>query len=153
GLLQAQLNRSDRCGERLSIERATLVPMPPASLLTAYVHYERWACVKVLGKEAAKRLVGGNGVIPVKLTPAIEEDNQVKLVPEVGKIEADGSLGEVLQSPSIGDKLRDKISGSILSAMQKGIDLTATLPLGVERVASIRSVQFAGGGSAGLLLE
>jgi hypothetical protein len=58
GLLQAQLNRSDRCGERLSIERATLVPVPPASLLTAYVHYERWACVKVLGKEAAKRLVG-----------------------------------------------------------------------------------------------
>src|SRR5579863_47430 len=64
-LLQTQLNRSDRCGERLSIERATLLPAPPGSLLTAYVHYERWACVKLLGKESAKRLLGGNGTIPV----------------------------------------------------------------------------------------
>jgi len=67
-LLQAQLNHSDHCGERLSVERATLDPAPPASLLTAYVHYERWACVKLFGKQSAQRLAGGNGVIPVTLT-------------------------------------------------------------------------------------
>ena len=152
-LLQAQLNRSERCGERLSIERATLVPAPPASILTAYVHYEHWACFKVLGKEIAKRMVGGEGAIAVKLTPAVDADNQMKLVPEVGKSEAESSLGEVLRSPSIGDKVRDKISSSILSAMQKGTNLGTTLPPGVERVVSIRSMQFASLDSTRLLLE
>jgi hypothetical protein len=155
-ILQSQLNRSDRCGERLSVERATLVPASPASLLTVYVHYEHWVCVKAFGKENAKRLMGGNGSIPVRLTPVLAENNehvqQVTLAPEVGKIEADGSLGEVLQSPSIRDKIRDKISSSIVSAMQKGTNLTAVLPSGVERVVSLRNVQFAGA-SGRLLLE
>jgi hypothetical protein len=157
GLLSAQVNRSDRCGERLSVERATLVPMPPASLLTAYVHFERWACVKALGREVAKRLVGGNGTIPVKLTPTLEKgaegNSEVKLDPEVGTIEADGSLGEVLRSSSAGDKLRAQISASILSAMQKGANLQATLPPAIEKVASIESVRFADAGSGRLSLE
>lgn len=157
GVLGAQLNRSDRCGERLSIDRATLVPAPPAGLLTAYVHYERWACVKALGKEIAKRVVGGNGTIPVKLTPAFERNTEgnteVKLEPEVGTIEADGSLGEMLRSSSVGDKLRDKISAAILSAIQKGVNLQAALPPAVERVAAIESVRFADSGSGRLALE
>jgi hypothetical protein len=153
GLLQAQLNRSDRCGERLSVENATLVPASPASLLTAHVHFERWVCVKLLGKETANRLVGGNGIVPVKLTPSVGEGNQVTLVPEVGQIEADGSLGEVLQSPSIRDKLRDKIGNSLLSAMQKAANLSAALPAGMEKVASVQNVQFVDGGSARLGLE
>ena len=70
-VLGAQLNRSDRCGERLSVERAVLAPAAPSGLLTAYVHYERFACVKVFGKEIVKRLVGGNGVVEVNLTPSV----------------------------------------------------------------------------------
>ncbi len=58
--------------------------------------------MKALGKEIAKRVVGGNGTIPVKLTPAFERNTEgnteVKLEPEVGTIEADGSLGEMLRS-------------------------------------------------------
>lgn len=156
-LLSAQLNRSDRCGERLSIDRATLIPAPPASLLTAYVHFERWACVKALGREVAKRLVGGNGTIPVKLTPTLEKgpdgNGEIRLDPEVGTIEADGSLGDVLRSSSVGDKLRDKISASILSAMQKGANLQAALPPAIEKVAVIESVRFADAGSGRLSLE
>jgi hypothetical protein len=34
------------------------------------VHYERYACVKALGKEIVKRLVGGNGVVELNLTPS-----------------------------------------------------------------------------------
>jgi hypothetical protein len=157
GLLSAQLNRSDRCGERLSIDRATLLPAPPAGRLTAYVHFECWACVKALGREVAKRLVGGNGTIPVKLTPTLEKgaegNSEIRLDPEVGTIEADGSLGEALRSSSVGDKLRDKISASMLSAMQKGANLQATLPPAVEKVAAIESVRFSDGGSGRLSLE
>ena len=48
-VLAAQLNRSDRCGERLSVERAVLSPAAPSAALTAHVHYERFACVKAFG--------------------------------------------------------------------------------------------------------
>ena len=58
-LLGSQLNRSERCGERLSVERASLLPAPPSGLLKASFHHERWACAKVLGREVAKRLAGG----------------------------------------------------------------------------------------------
>jgi len=152
-LLQAQLNHSDHCGERLSVERATLDPAPPASLLTAYVHYERWACVKLFGKQSAQRLAGGNGVIPVTLTPALADNHQVKLAPEVGRIEADGSLGQALQAPAIGDALRDKISTSIQSALEKAPSLTGTLPAVFEQTASLQKVRFASGNAGRLLLE
>jgi hypothetical protein len=59
-LLRSQVDRSDRCVERLSVERASLAPAAPDSLLTATVHYERWGCMKAFGKEVNKRLVGGN---------------------------------------------------------------------------------------------
>src|ERR1039458_8396386 len=89
-ILAAQLNRSDKCGERLSVEKALLLP---TGLLTANVHYERFGCAKALGKEISKRLVGGNAVVEVNLTPAVV-DNHIALSAEVRKIDADGSLGE-----------------------------------------------------------
>ena len=152
-LLQSQLNRADRCGERLSIERATLLPAPPGSLLTAYVHYEHWACIKLLGKESAKRLLGGNGAIPVTLTPTLAENRTMKLTPEVGRIEADGSLGEALQNPAVGNRLRDKISASLESALAQAANLGTTLPAGYDQTASLRSVRFAAGEANRLLLE
>jgi hypothetical protein len=142
-ILRPQVDRSNRCGERISLERATLVPIAPASLLTAYVHYEKWACAKAFGKEIAKKLIAGNGVIPVKLTPAVEGNN-VRLDPEVGEIQADGSLGEALRSGSLGAELREKISAKLVSTIQKATNLGTTLPPGLESVATVRSVRFAG---------
>ena len=152
-LLQSQLNRSDRCGERLSVERATLLPAPPATLLTAYVHYERWACVKLFGKVSAQRLAGGNGVIPVTLTPSLAADRQVKLEPEVGRIEADGSLGQALQTTALSNALRDKIGASVQSALEQAANLTATLPAGFKQAVSLQNVHFASGDAGRLLLE
>lgn len=57
-LLGSQLNRSDRCGERLSVERVSLLPAPPSGPLKASFHSEVWACAKVPwqgGREAAGR--------------------------------------------------------------------------------------------------
>ena len=61
-ILAAQLNRSEKCGERLSVQKASLTP---SGLLTANVHYERCACAKAFGKEINKRLVGGDTVVDV----------------------------------------------------------------------------------------
>jgi hypothetical protein len=140
-LLAAELNRSDRCGERLSVEHATLVPASLAAMLTAQVHYERWACIKALGKNVAKRLVGGNAVVTVRLTPSAGADG-ISMASEVQKIDADGSLGEVMQSGSLGTAVKEKIASSIQSSIRKGLDLKSTLPAAAASAATLRSAQF-----------
>jgi hypothetical protein len=149
--LAAELNRSDRCGERLTMEKAVLAPASPASVLTANVNFERYACVKVLGKEIVKRLVGGHGVIEVNLTPSVDA-NDIMLTAEVRKIDADGPLGDLLRSGSLGDSLREKIGDSIEEAVQKSADLKLALPAAIEDAASIKTVQFADGGGGRLWL-
>jgi hypothetical protein len=142
-LLAAQMNRSDRCGERLSVESATLAPASPAALLTAQVHYERWACVKALGKNMAKRLVGGNATVVVKLSPSAGADG-IAMASEVQKVDADGSLGEVLRSGSLGTTVKEKIASSIESSIRKGLDLKSALPPEVAAAVVLRGAQFAG---------
>lgn len=152
-LLVAQLDKDDHCGDRITIQHATLTPAEPASLAVVQLHYERWACAKVFGKEQAKRVIGGNAVIQMTLTPAVEEDStELRLVPEVGPIQADGSLGELLRSGTLGDMLREKIRNAILSAMQKGTDLSATLPPAVQGYAKIKDARFKDGGDGRLLV-
>ena len=152
-LLSSELDKDDRCGDRIAIEHATLTPADPASVAVVQLHYERWGCAKVFGKQQSKRLIGGNAQIQMTLTPAVEEDHtELRLVPEVGPIEADGSLGELLRSGTLGEMLRDKIRKSILSAMQKGTDLSATLPPAVQGYATIENAEFKDAGSGRLLV-
>ena len=150
-LLRSQLDRSDQCGERIAIQHATLAPIGPAGLLTAQLHYERWACAKAFGKQIVKRLVAGNAVVPVKLTPSVE-GNAVRLEPEIGNIQADGSLGDLLRSPSFGATLREKIRSALASAIQKGANL-AVLPPAVESVATLQHAQFKDAGAGRLAIE
>jgi len=147
-ILAAQLNRSDKCGERLTVEKAVLAP---SGLLIANVHYERYACAKAFGKEINKRLVGGEAVVEVNLTPSVA-DNHIAMEAEVRKIEADGSLGEALHSGSFGDSIRQKIAANIESSVRKSADLKSALPAGMESVLTLRTVRFADGGSGRLWL-
>ena len=152
-LLSSQLDKDDHCGDHIAIQQATLTPADPASIATVQLHYERWACVKAFGKQQAKRVVGGNAVIPVTLTPGVDENKtELRLVPEVGTIEADGSLGELLRSGTVGEMIREKIRSSILSAMQKGTNLSATLPPAAQGYATIENAEFKDGGSGRLLV-
>jgi hypothetical protein len=153
GLLSSEMDKDDRCGERLTIQNATLVPVDPASLATISLHYERWGCVKVFGKQEAKKLIGGDAQIQIKLTPSIDENNtELRLVPEVGRIQADGSLGELLRSGVLGETIRNKVQSSITSALQKGANLSATLPPAVQNYVSIQNAEFKDGGSGNLLV-
>jgi hypothetical protein len=152
-LLASQLDKDDNCGEQIQIQRATITPAAPASLAVVELHYERRACIKALGTHASKKLVGGNAVIQLKLTPAVEQNNtELKLVPEVGPIQADGSLGELLRSGSLGDMIREKIRNAILSAMSKGTNLSATIPPAAQPYARIENAQFKDGGGGRLLV-
>ena len=142
-LLSEQLDKEDRCGDRIFIQHATLTPADAAALTVVQFHYERWACAKVFGKQEAKRVVGGNAVMQLKLTPAVEEnETELRLIPEVGPIQADGSLGELLRSGTLGEMLREKIRKAVLSALQKGTDLGVTLPPAAQGHAKITNAKF-----------
>ena len=150
-LLRAQLDRSDRCGDHIAIQSATLAPADPASLLTTRLHYERWACVKALGTQIVRRLAGGDALVKVRIAPSVEGNSTVKLEPEVGQIEADGSLGELLRSGSLGEALRQKIHASLESALEKGAaNLNTTLPPTAQAYAAIRSAEFRDAGAGRL---
>jgi len=147
-ILGAELDQSNRCGERLHVLNAVLVPTAPAALLTLKAHVEKWGCAKAFGKEVVKRLVGGDGTIGVRLTPQVES-GAIKLAAEVTSIEADGSLGELMQSGSLGDSIREKVRTSVVNAIQKSTDLKQTLPEALREIVSIQEAKFAGTADGG----
>lgn len=136
-ILAAQLNQSNRCGERLNVLDAKLIPAPPSAALTLTAHIEKWACAKAFGKEIVKRLVGGDGVIGVRLTARVD-GGAIKLAAEVTSIDANGSLGELLRS----DAMREKIRSTVVSAVEKSTDFKAALPAAVQEIVSIQKVDF-----------
>ena len=147
-VLHTQLDKAERCGERIAIQSATLTPLEPKSLVVVQLHYERWAC---FGREA-NEMAEGNGTIEVKLTPSVGEDGALRLTSEIGRVEAEGMIGELLRSGSLGDTLRDKITESLLSTARQGGDFNATLPPAARGNATLHRAQFQGTGSGKLLV-
>src|SRR6516165_424115 len=110
GVLSSAIDKIDGCGDHIRIQSAPLTPVDPATQAVITLHYERWECAMVVGKKQAKRVASGNAVVEMRLTPAVEANNsELRLVPDIGRIEADGSLREFLRSGSVGEMLRDKI--------------------------------------------
>lgn len=152
GLLQSELDKDDPCGDRVTVERATLGPADPSGRAVVQLHYERYTCAKALGKRISRKLVGGNGTIQLKFTPAIEGQKAVQLVPEVESIQADGSLGELLGSGSIGAMVGEKITKALLSGIEKGTDRSLALPPAVQDIAAVDKAQFEDEGSGRLAI-
>jgi len=150
GLLRSELDKSERCGERIAIQRAVLSPVTPASLVVAQFHFERWECERVAGRETANEIVESDGAITVKLTPAVENDSSLGLVPEIVRVEASGTVGDMLRSGSLGETLREKTSQAVLSVLQKGTDGKATLPPIVQGSPTMQSAKFENGGAGNL---
>ena len=151
-ILRAQLNQDNRCGDRLHVDRATLAPEAPAGLLTAEVHYEKWGCAKAFGKEIVKKLVGGNAVVRVRLTPVVDTPGAVHLRAEVLAIDADGQLGELLRSGSFGAALQEKLRKSLARDLEKSSEFQAALPASVQNMAAIRAAEFSNSGEGRLRL-
>lgn len=117
-LLSSELDADDRCGDHIEIQRATLTPQDPSGLVVVQLHYERHACIKLLGKQQVTKVVAGDAFVQMKLTPVVENNTTLRLMAEVGSIQADGSLGELLRAGPLGETLRDKIRNSVQKAMQ-----------------------------------
>jgi hypothetical protein len=147
-ILRAQLNKADRCGEQVTIRDAGLTPQEPASLVVVQLHFERWSC---LGRDTVNEMAEGNGTIEVKLTPAVGEDGALQLRPEIGRISAEGLVGELLRSGSLGDTVRDGVTQSVLTVVRQGGDFKATLPATAQGHVTLRRAQFRGTGSGKLM--
>jgi hypothetical protein len=147
-ILRAQLNKADRCGEQITIRNASLTPQEPASLAVVQLHYERWSCV---GRDTVNEMAEGNGTIEVKLTPVVGEDGTLQLRPEAGRISAEGLVGELLRSGSLGEAMRDAVTQSVLAVVREGGDFKATLPATAQGYATLRRAQFRGTGSGRLI--
>jgi hypothetical protein len=143
-VLRTQLNKADRCGEQIGIRNATLSPRDPATLVVVQLHYERWAC---FGRDTANEMAEGNGTIEVKLMPAVGEDGALRLVLEVVRIDAEGLVGELLRSGSLGETVRDAITHSVLSTVRQGGDFKLNLPASAQGYARLRNAQFEGTGA------
>ncbi len=150
-VLRAQLDKADRCGERIALQTATLTPQGPIGIVVAQLHYERWTCTAMFGRENMNEIVEGNGTIEVKMTPGVAEDGTLRLVAQIGRIDAEGLVGGLLRSGTLGEALRDKISESVLSTLRQGGDFKAALPAGARSYATLRKAQFQGTGLGRLI--
>lgn len=154
-ILAAQLNQSNRCGERLNVLSSALVPAAPAAMLTLKAHVEKWGCAKAFGKELVKRLAGGDATIGVRLAPEVENSAGIRMAAEVTSLDADGSLGEVMRSGPFADTIREKVRNSVAAAIQKGTDFKTAIPEAVREKVSIRGARFEdiGEGRLGLAIS
>ncbi len=148
-VLHTQLDKDERCGERVTIRKASLTPSEPASLVDVQLHFERWSC---LGGGPPNEMAEGNGTFVVKLTPSVGADGKLRLTPEIARVDAEGLIGELLRSGSPGETLRDEIMETLLSAIRQGGDFNTTLPAAARGSATLHGAQFQGTGSGKLLV-
>lgn len=116
-ILGAQVNKGERCGERIEVEEATLTPSDPASVVVARLHYARWVCRRMMGSETANEMAEGNATVEVKLTAAVGADGEPQVAAEIGRVQADKFLADLVRSGALGDALREKIARSMLAAI------------------------------------
>jgi len=119
-ILRTALNGEDRCGDHIDIQHAALSPQEPSSVVVSRLHFERWKCIRMFGKERRNKLIGGNGVIEVKLTPAVDQQTTLRLATTVGRIEAEGALGELLRSGSLGPQAAGEDSRLVAPCHREG---------------------------------
>lgn len=167
--LQAELNKSEHCGDRVSIQNATLAPAAPRGNLAVQLHFEKWICIKALGQNNAKKLIGGDATVHVFLTPLIENSAAPGQIPgqtapqtapqtarldaDIDTIDADGPLGELLRSGSVGPALRDKIREALQKAVRKSTDLEGVMPSEAKHFVTIQTIAFADAGFGRLALD
>ncbi len=144
-LLRSQINQGRACGERLVLREASIAPATPATLVTLRLHYERWSCIQALG-QGGQELAEGEGSVQVKLSPAVDKANSLKLTAEFAHIDASGAMEQSLRSGDLGDDLRDRLSQSMLAVMQAGVNFEKVLPAAVRNLAVVQSAKFENSG-------
>jgi hypothetical protein len=152
-VLRQQLESSDRCGERVAIQSAELTPHDATALVFVQLHFERWTCSPMFGRDSMNEIVEGNGTIEVRLSPAVAQDGTMKLTAQIGHVDAQGMIGDLLRTGSLGETIRDKTAQIFVSVMHQAVDFKSALPAGVRGYATLRRAEFQGTGSGRLIVR
>jgi hypothetical protein len=152
-VLRQQLNKTDPCGEQITVQNAALTFSAPASTVLAQLHYERWACFG--SRSNANEMAEGNGSIEVTLTSTIAEDGTLRVSPAISRVDAEGLVGDLLRSGTLGETVRDTIAASVLSALSQSLDSKALLPPSVQGYFKLERARFEGRGAGelGIVLD
>jgi len=154
-VLRTQFDSAGSCGERLAVREAAIISSTPASILTLQLHYERRSCWKLDGQTGWQELAEADGSVEVKLTPVVDKANALKVRCEFSRINASGVMKESLRNGVQGEELREKLSQSMLAALDAGIQVQGKLPLALRNIALVQSAKFqdVGIGRLGAVLE
>ena len=137
--LAAALNGGERCGERYSVEDATLGRSSGASaVLATKIYAERWTCSRSLGES---EIAEGRGSADVKATPVIGPNGEVEIHTEMGALEAEGFLADSLRGGALGTKLQQAIARLMETAI-RATDFKATLPPAGANLAKVQTARF-----------
>jgi len=150
-LVRAEVNRSDRCGERVAVQQAMLTPSTPAGVLFVRLHYERWICPRVGSQSSASEIAESNGSVELRLTPAWGKSG-VEISSQFGRIEGGAMMTDAIRQGGLGDDLRDAASHLLIACIQAGTDLKTPLPAAVQGDAVVQDAKFADGGAGRLFL-
>lgn len=145
-IINSQLDRN-ACGARLVAKQAILVAATPASSVVLQLHYERWSCSRTFGQT---ELAESEGTVEITLTPSIDKSGTIALTPAFKRIAAAGMMADDLRSGDLGDTLRDKVSSSVLRALQGGADFKTTLPGALQNDVILSSARFEDPSGSGL---
>jgi hypothetical protein len=151
-VLRGRLDRSQACGERVSVLEAVLTPAEPASFLEVRLHFERWTCVRLYGQNSANELAESDGTVDLKLTPSVDPAQGVQVSSSIERVAASGMLGDALQSGDLGDDLRRESAAALLAAIRAGLDFKTTLPPALQTGPTLEVVRFRDGGAGVLSL-
>ncbi len=149
-LMRAKLETSAPCGEHVAVRQASLTPSAPASVLTMWLHYERWICTG--GPRTATELAEGDGKAEFKLTTTLDPPNTLRVSAAFTRIDASGMFGEALRSGSLGDDLRDQVAQSVQSAAHTASDFKIALPPAIQNSATLQTAKFQDQGVGGLIV-
>ena len=154
-LMRAKLESSASCGERVAVRQASLTPATPGSVLTLWLHYERWICPS--GPRTATELAEGDGKAEFKLTttlsqPTPDAPNALKVAAAFSRIDASGMFGEALRTGSLGDDLRDQVAQSVETAARAASDFKVALPPAIQNSATLQTARFQDQGVGGLIV-
>lgn len=144
-VLRGVLNQAMRCGLRVEIQEATLVPQPPAALVDIHLHFERWICPPGMG--AATELANMDGSIELKLTPSIDEKGGLHLTSQTGRVDAQGLLRDALLTGDLGETFREQVPAAVLVTLQKAVDVRDSLPAPVQSSALLQKARFRDAGT------
>jgi hypothetical protein len=152
-LLRAAVNSDRTCGERLSVQRAMLMPSAPASTLHLQLHYERWACLRLGGSNTSTELAENDGEVELRLLPTMGATG-LQLKTDFDRIDTNGMMADSLRSGDLGSDLREKVTQAFLTAMRPATDLKTELPPALGG-STLETAKFedVGAGDLALMLE